>query len=79
MNLNKFKDLKLNVYYRGIKTITCEITDNGLIFSNKDKIVIDKNNIYLNGQLISNDPSITENELTELYKYILSKKGYKFI
>ena len=79
MNLDSFKDFKLDTYYRGIKTITCEITDNGLIFSNKDKIVIDDNNIYLNGKLISNDPTIDSNELKELYKYHLTKKGYKFI
>lgn len=79
MDLSTIKDFKINAWYRGMKLITIISYDNNkIVFSNNDKILIKNNEIYLNNSLICND-NITVEQLLELYKYLLIKKGYKII
>ena len=84
LELHDFGSINYRVYYRGLKNITAVVSDDGdgnvIIFSNKDKIEVKDNvEIYLNGKLISNDPTLTTLELEQLYKYTLLQKGYKFV
>ncbi|TXG80916.1 MAG: hypothetical protein E6R13_07315 [Spirochaetes bacterium] len=81
MDLSTIKDFKINVWYRGMKLLTVvSIDDHKIVFSNADKITIGEDgSIHLNGTLICNDTDINSNQLLDLYKYILIKKGYKFL
>lgn len=79
MDLSHFENINFRVYYRGLKNITAMIVDNVITFSNKDVIKVDGSDIFLNGKLISNDPTLTSSELEELYKFHLKEKGYKFV
>lgn len=79
MDLSHFENINFRVYYRGLKNITTMIVDNVITFSNKDVIKVDGIDIFLNGKLISNDPTLTSSELEELYKFHLKEKGYKFV
>lgn len=80
MDLASLENFKENIYYRGLKQLyVVNITTDSISFSNKDKIKIEDNNIYLNNKLISNIPDITVNELVEMYIDILKRKGYKFL
>lgn len=84
LELNKFEFIEYRVYYRGLKTITATVSDNGdgnvITYSNGDVIEVkDEYYVYLNDKLIANDPTITTIELEKLYKYILIKRGYKFL
>jgi hypothetical protein len=77
--INIFNDIKLKVWYRNFKIITAvDITDNTVKLSNGDKIFINGNDIFINNKLVCNF-KITPNELLELYKHHLVKKGYKLI
>lgn len=78
-DLSHFENINFRVYYRGLKNITTMIVDNVITFSNKDVIKVDGSDIFLNGKLISNDPTLTSSELEELYKFHLKEKGYKFV
>lgn len=78
-DLSHFENINFRVYYRGLKNITAMIVDNVITFSNKDVIKVDGSDIFLNGKLISNDPTLTSSELEELYKFHLKEKGYKFV
>lgn len=79
MNLPLLKDFSIEVWYKGFKTLSViNITDNSIVFSNNDKIKIIDNNIYLNNNIICNI-QLNNDQLIELYKHILIKKGYKFI
>lgn len=81
MNLTTIENLKINAWYRGFKLLTVvSIIDNLITISNGDKIKIDDNgHIYLNKVLICTDTEITEEQLIQLYKYLLVKKGYKIL
>jgi len=80
MDISLLKDIKINVWYRGSKILTInKIEQNTIHFSNNDKITINNNDIYLNNSLLCNVPNITENELLDIYKWHLLKKGYKFL
>ena len=79
MDLSHFESINFRVYYRGLKNITAIIVYNVITFSNKDVIKVDGSDIFLNGKLISNDPTLTSSELEELYKFHLKEKGYKFV
>ena len=79
MDFSLLKNFKLNIWYRGLKILTISsITTNKIIFSNNDIITCINNNIYLNKELICND-TINIDQLMNLYKHILIKKGYKFL
>lgn len=83
LELHDFGSINYRVYYRGLKNITAVVSDDGdgnvITFSNKDVIKVDGSDIFLNGKLISNDPTLTSSELEELYKFHLKEKGYKFV
>jgi hypothetical protein len=79
MDLASLNNFNANVWYRGFKKLNIvTLTSDKIIFSNGDKIEIDGNDIYLNKTLICNDV-ISENDLMDMYKYYLLKKGYKFL
>ena len=81
MDLSALKDFKVNVWYRGFKLLSItKIDDNTIIFSNADKIYIDYNGlIHLNGKLLCNMPDMSTEHVLDMYKWHLTKKGYKFL
>lgn len=80
MNISSIADYNENYWYRGFKKLFIkEYNDIQILFSNNDIIKIEGSNIYLNGKLICSDPDITAEQFLDLYKYILVKKGYKFV
>ena len=81
MDISSLKDFKINVWYRGFKLLSVvKINNNTIILSNADKIYIDEDGkIHLNGKMICNMPNISSDDLLNIYKWNLKKKGYKFL
>lgn len=81
MDISSLKDFKLNIWWRGFKLLSItKLDSNVIIFSNADKINIDNDGkIHLNGKLFCNMPNINADNLLDLYKWHLKKKGYKFL
>jgi len=81
MDISSLKDFKINVWWRGFKLLTVvKLQDNVIIFSNADKIYIDNDGkIHLNGKMICNMPDMNADRMLDMYKWHLTKKGYKFL
>lgn len=72
-------DINLNVWYRNFKKITVlSQNDDKIVLSNNDVIKFKNGNTYFNNELICNI-DCTDEELVELYKYYLKRKGYKIL
>lgn len=81
MDISSLKDFKVNVWYRGFKLLSVvKIDGNTIVFSNADKIWIDDDGkIHLNGKMVCNMPDVSADDLMNIYRWNLSKKGYKFL
>lgn len=81
MDLSALKDFKVNVWYRGFKLLTVvKIYDNTIVFSNADKISVDNvGRIHINGTIHCNMPDMNADNVLDMYKWHLKKKGYKFL
>jgi hypothetical protein len=81
MDISSLKDFKINVWYRGFKLLSViKINGNTIILSNADKISVGEDGkIHLNGKMICNMPDISCDDLLNIYKWHLKKKGYKFL
>jgi len=68
----------IDAWHRGerkIKVDQCH--QDYTLMTNKDKFTKQGNEIYLNGNLLTNMPNINPEDLARIYKYYLKKKGYK--
>lgn len=68
----------INAWYRGDRKIkVVQANHDFTLMSNNDKFTKQGNEIYLNGNLLTNMPGINDEDLARIYKYKLKKKGYK--
>lgn len=78
--IEEIKNINLQVYYRGLKIIKFDRQINNILYmTNNDKFVVNNNDIFLNDKLISNDHTLTGQELLILYKSDLINRKYKIV
>lgn len=80
MNVTFPTDFKINAWYRGTKVIKVQsMNSRSTVMTNNDKFTQQDHSILLNGTLFTNIPNITPEDLGNIYKYNLIKRGYKIL